>query len=60
MPILPTTEQTLTCFILCQRLTSLYRSIFLVRLDERTEDIYILAGEETEILIDKHGNWEFI
>ncbi|GFE70840.1 hypothetical protein CFPU101_34500 [Chroococcus sp. FPU101] len=37
-------------------MTSLYRSIFLVSLDERTEDIYVLAGEKTEILIDKHGN----
>ncbi|WP_371265156.1 hypothetical protein [Pleurocapsa sp. PCC 7327] len=30
-----------------------------MRLDERTEYIFILAGEETEIVIDSDGKWEF-
>lgn len=31
--------------------------IYLVRLDERTNDVIILAGEEIEISIDQNGEW---
>jgi len=48
------------CFILCQHLTNLYRSIFVVRLDGRSRKIFILAGEETEILVAPNGEWEFL
>ncbi|MFB2896571.1 hypothetical protein ACE1CI_26965 [Aerosakkonemataceae cyanobacterium BLCC-F50] len=57
---MPTAAQTLTCFILCQRLTNFYRPIFMVRLDRRINKIYILAGDETEIEIDSNGNWEYL
>ncbi|WP_425432531.1 DUF6888 family protein [Hydrococcus rivularis] len=30
-----------------------------MRLDERTRYIFILAEEETEIVIDSDGKWEF-
>jgi hypothetical protein len=46
----PTPKQNLICFILCQNLTTFLLPIFIVRLDERTGDIYILAGDETGIL----------
>jgi hypothetical protein len=52
---LPSAEQTLECFRLCQQLTQMYLPIYLVRLDERTEDIVILAGEDVEIAIDRTG-----
>ncbi|MGA9377589.1 MAG: type II toxin-antitoxin system RelE/ParE family toxin [Phormidium sp.] len=32
----------------------------MVRLDRRTNKIYILAGDETEIEIDSNGNWEYL
>ena len=35
----------------------MYMPIFLVRLDERTNEVVILAGEEIEISIDQNGEW---
>ncbi|WP_414576179.1 DUF6888 family protein [Anabaena sp. CCY 9402-a] len=58
-PVYPTTEQTITCFILSQNVTSLFLPIFIVRIDERTGNIYILAGEETGILITRDGKWRY-
>ncbi|MBW4676953.1 MAG: hypothetical protein KME52_23960 [Desmonostoc geniculatum HA4340-LM1] len=55
----PTVEQNLTCFILCQNLTTFLLSIFIVRLDERMRNIYILAGEETGIVITPDGKWRY-
>ncbi|WP_250123789.1 hypothetical protein [Chroococcidiopsis sp. CCMEE 29] len=52
---IPTADQALSCFIACQTLTAMYLPIFLIRLDERTDEVYVLAGEETEILIDRSG-----
>ncbi|WP_416245351.1 DUF6888 family protein [Crocosphaera sp. XPORK-15E] len=57
---LPTTVQALICFDVCQRLTNLYLPIFMVRLDQRSGKIFILAGEETEILIDQNGEWDYL
>ena len=36
----------------------MYQPIFLVHIDERTGNLFILAGEDIEILIDPDG--EFI
>ncbi|OUL36593.1 hypothetical protein BV372_06405 [Nostoc sp. T09] len=58
-PRYPTYEQNLTCFILSQNLTTLLLAIFIVRLDERTGNIYILAGEETGIVINRNGKWRY-
>jgi hypothetical protein len=33
--------------------------ISIVRLDERTGNIYILAGEETGIVITHNGKWRY-
>jgi hypothetical protein len=41
-------------------LPSFYIPINLVRLDERTQNIYIIAGEETEIEITPDGTSEFL
>ncbi|MBD2605162.1 hypothetical protein H6G81_11615 [Scytonema hofmannii FACHB-248] len=55
----PTSEQSLICFILSQNLTTFLLPIFIVRLDERTGNIYILAGEETGIVINRNGKWRY-
>jgi hypothetical protein len=55
----PTLPQLRTCFDLCQRLTLMYRPLSLVCLDVSSGNIYILAGEETEILIFPNGQWKF-
>jgi hypothetical protein len=46
-------------FILCQQLTMFYRPIYLVRLDKRTGKVVIIAGEETNIGIDRDGEWRY-
>ncbi|WP_277932912.1 hypothetical protein [Nostoc sp. FACHB-892] len=40
-------------------MTTAYKLIYMVRLDERTGKIFILAGEDIEILISLDGNWEY-
>ena len=57
---MPTQKQVLRCFQICQKLTSMYLFIDLVRFDERTENIVIFAGQETLIEIYQSGNWRFI
>ncbi|OUC12857.1 MAG: hypothetical protein B0A82_20865 [Alkalinema sp. CACIAM 70d] len=57
--MIPTNAQLKTCFDLCQRLTLMYRSIGLVCFDETSGNIFILAGDETEILIYPDGRWRF-
>ncbi|MEC4819119.1 MAG: hypothetical protein SAK29_38475 [Scytonema sp. PMC 1069.18] len=52
----PTVEQAMELYKMCQNLTSLYMSINLVIIDERTSNLYILAGEELEILINIQGD----
>ncbi|MFN8782998.1 MAG: DUF6888 family protein [Pseudanabaena sp.] len=47
--------QLKTCFLVCQSLSSMYLPIYLVRFDSRYNAIYILAGEETEVLIGGNG-----
>jgi hypothetical protein len=37
-----------------------YRPIYMVRLDERTGEIFILAGDDRQILISRDGNWEYL
>lgn len=54
-PLLPTSEQTLECFRVCYELTKMYQVIVLVRLDERTSRIVVVAGEETEVEIARDG-----
>jgi hypothetical protein len=46
----------MTCNELCQELTGFYVPIYLVRIDERTQNLVILAGEEVAIEIQSDGN----
>jgi hypothetical protein len=58
--ILPTREQGLVCIVLCQYLTTFYRSVELLRFDERDGTIFIFAGEELQIQVNRNGLWRFI
>lgn len=51
----PTVEQALELYKMCQNLTQMYSSINLVTIDGRTKNLYILAGEGLEILINIYG-----
>ncbi|NJM70704.1 MAG: hypothetical protein HC862_10990 [Scytonema sp. RU_4_4] len=58
-PHYPTAEQNLTCFILSHNLTTMLLDIGIVRLDERTGNVYILAGKENGIVITPNGKWRY-
>jgi len=51
----PTPEQLLRCFVVCKSLTQMYIPIYLVTVDERIKKLYILAGEDMQILINYDG-----
>lgn len=38
----------------------MYLPIFLIRIDELTEGVFLLAGEEIEVLINRDGTWKFL
>lgn len=55
-----TVEQAIKSVELCQSLSNLHQDIVLFRFDELKGEIYILAGENVEIVIYSDGNWEFL
>jgi hypothetical protein len=57
---LPTGKQGITCIILCQSLTNTFTPIYIVRIDKRTGNVFILAGENIQIEIYKNGFWRFL
>ncbi len=58
--IRPTREQEAAALQVSFDLTRMFLAIDLVRLDHRTGEIYVLAGEDTEILIPLNGEWRFL
>jgi len=54
-PEIPTSRQTFEFFSVCVRLSNVFMPINVIRLDERTNQIYILAGESIEMLIYSNG-----
>ncbi|WP_407682278.1 DUF6888 family protein [Pseudocalidococcus azoricus] len=57
---MPSFEQCLKTVEICQSLSNMYQEIKLFRFNELTSEIYILAGDEIEILITTHGRWRFV
>ncbi|MBA3922445.1 MAG: hypothetical protein H0X31_12400 [Nostocaceae cyanobacterium] len=55
----PTPEQAIASIRICAQLTRVYKQIDLVRLDERTLNIYILARDSLEAEVTPTGevNW---
>ncbi|WP_371316489.1 DUF6888 family protein [Dolichospermum heterosporum] len=45
---------------MCCWLTKLYLPINLVRVDKRTGNVFILAGEENMIEIYPNGKWRYV
>lgn len=55
-----TCKQTKACVGLLQNITCFYQlTIHMIRLDERTNSIFILAGEELGISVLTDGSWRF-
>jgi hypothetical protein len=53
-----TAAQAMKAVEICQRLSNLYRDIYLFRFDPLTGDIYILAGEALSVSIGQDANVE--
>ncbi|AFY43644.1 hypothetical protein [Nostoc sp. PCC 7107] len=51
----PTSTQAINAIRVCAQLTRVYKQIDLVRLDERTNNIYILADNSLEAEITPTG-----
>ncbi|WP_397321426.1 DUF6888 family protein [Nostoc sp. UCD120] len=58
--MLPTTEQALACVRVCQMLSNLYKDIRLFRFDDKTGQVYILAGDELQVIVLSNGIWDFV
>ncbi|XGV96779.1 MAG: hypothetical protein ACAF41_29150 [Leptolyngbya sp. BL-A-14] len=52
---LPPAAQTLELLRVSYHLTTMYQSIHLVRIDQRTDNIVVIAGEDIVIEIDPTG-----
>ena len=55
----PTVEQAFKCMSLCQSLSNFYRDVQVFRYDNVTGLVFILAGENVEILMQRDGTWRF-
>ncbi|MCC5640587.1 hypothetical protein LC593_33105 [Nostoc sp. CHAB 5844] len=51
----PTPKQATSAIRVCAQLTRVYKTIDLVRLDERTNNIYILANNSIEAEVSRTG-----
>ncbi len=54
---IPTLAQLLQCYTLSCWATRFYLPINLIRLDDRTKNIFMLIGEGIEIEIKPNGQW---
>ncbi|BAZ03737.1 hypothetical protein NIES3974_03670 [Calothrix sp. NIES-3974] len=57
---LPSATQVIVFYILCEQVTSMSKPVSYVTMDERTNLLYMLVGEETEIIVDREGGWQFL
>jgi hypothetical protein len=58
--VMPTAEQGIRCILLCQYLTGKFIPINVVRMDERTKNLFILAGDTIEIEVFRNGLWQYL
>jgi hypothetical protein len=58
--IYPTAQQAINCLIVCQMLSNCYRDIQLFRFDSKTGEVFILAGDELQIIVPPDEPWKFL
>jgi hypothetical protein len=58
--IFPTDKQAQACLRVCQMLSNYYQSIDLFRFDAQNGNVFILAGENIQVLVPPSGDWVFI
>lgn len=59
-PINPTNKQAQASLRVCQMLSNGYKDIHLFRFDEKIGNIFILAGDDIQIVIPSNGEWYFL
>jgi hypothetical protein len=57
---LPTYQQAMACMRVCQSLSNSFLDITFFRFDIRRLEVFIMAGEEIEVIIYSDGDWEFV
>lgn len=55
----PTSEQLKQLYRVLTWLTPMYLPIYIVTLDERTDNIVVIAGEETVVVINPEGEVDY-
>ena len=58
--IKPTNKQAQASLRVCQMLSNGYKDIHLFRFDEKTGDVFVLAGKDIQIVIPQNGEWYFL
>jgi hypothetical protein len=58
--VIPTAEQLFTCYVLTAWATKMYLPVYLVRMDERSQKVFFMAGEENHISISRNGIWRYV
>ncbi|MCT7992128.1 hypothetical protein NG793_00315 [Laspinema sp. C5] len=56
----PTNEQAQACLRVCQMLSNRFRDIHLFRYNPQKGYVYILAGDNLEVIVMSSGEWRFI
>ncbi|NJR63806.1 MAG: hypothetical protein HC769_36625 [Cyanobacteria bacterium CRU_2_1] len=56
----PSDEQAQACLRVCQMLSNCLQDIRLFRFDTNTNNVFILAGENIQIIVPPSGIWNFI
>jgi hypothetical protein len=56
----PTNKQAQASLRVCQMLSNSYKDIHLFRFDDRLGDVFILAGDDIQIVVPPSGEWYFI
>lgn len=55
----PTIAQLKQMYRICQSLTQMYIPVYLITIDWRSKDLFILAGNEIEVTITLEGNVDY-
>jgi hypothetical protein len=58
--IFPTNEQAQVYLRACQMLSNFYQDIHLFRFDDKTGNVYILAGDDLQIIVPPNEPWRFL
>ena len=59
-PINPTNKQAQASLRVCQMLSNSYKDIHLFRFDDQVGDVFILAGDDIQIVVPPTGYWYFL